>query len=152
LTRGKREIHVAVHRADRARHHLQRRFYFRAVCSHAPELFRFEQGSHHFAHVAAGLEERLRHAVHQRGRRLIGHEALRQLMRMNFAVEGCFATMSRTFIPSSMPPPAAMVTPSTVFSPRSCMRGLKRNSPPRCGWLMVHPVKQRAVSVTSFCV
>ena len=44
------------------------------------------------------------------------------------------------------------VTPSTVFSPLSCIRGLKENVPPRCGFMMVHPVKHRAASVTSFCV
>ena len=51
------------------------------------------------------------------------------IIAMNRAVEGCRATMSNTFMPSSMPPPAGMMTPSTVFSPRSCMRGLNWNSP-----------------------
>ena len=33
----------------------------------------------HRAQVAVGLQERLRHAIHQRRRRIVGHEALRQL-------------------------------------------------------------------------
>jgi hypothetical protein len=44
---------------------------------------------------------------------------------MNFAVEGCATSMSKTFRPSSTPPPAATRTPSTFFSPSSCMRGAK---------------------------
>ena len=37
--------------------------------------------SHHRAQIAIGLQKRLRHAVHQRCRRIVGHEALRQLPR-----------------------------------------------------------------------
>ncbi len=70
---------------------------------------------------------------------------------MNFAVEGWCARMSITFNPSSSPPPAGILWPSTVFSPKSCMKGAKTNSG-FSGLRTVQPVKQRATAITSACV
>ncbi len=67
---------------------------------------------------------------------------------MKRAVAGCAASMSSTCSPS-FSPPSLMTLPSTRFSPWSCFLGWKVNAESRLGCSMPHPVKARAVSVTS---
>ena len=55
--------------------------------------------------------------VDQRRRRIVGDEAAHQFSAINLAVTGWRARRSMTFMPSSMPPPAGMRVPRTVFAP-----------------------------------
>ena len=72
---------VGARGAHRRDHELQRRLHLGAVGLRRPELGRAEQRAQHLADVAVALQEALRHAVHQRLRRIVGDEADGQLAR-----------------------------------------------------------------------
>ena len=76
---GEPIFHVGIQGPDGAGYHLKGRLDFGAEGTSRPEFPGIQHGAHHFADVAALGQEGLGHAVHQRGRRIIGHESLRQL-------------------------------------------------------------------------
>ena len=125
---------------------------FAARAAGAGELRRGDDRRHDRADVAVRPAEGVGRAVHERRRRLVGHEAPRQLVRDEARGGRVRRQHVQDRSPSSLPPPLMRV-PRTVLSPRSCMRASNANSgSPSRRPRMVQPVKQRATSVTSFCV
>ena len=81
LHEQQRDVHFRADGPGGGRHQLKRRLDLGAICFLRPEFRRINHRVQDFANVAVGFQERLRHAVHQRGGRIIGNEALRQLVR-----------------------------------------------------------------------
>ena len=70
---------VDVQGARSADHHLQRRLDLGLARGFGEELARREHGFHHGAQIAIGLDKCTRHVVDEGRRRIVGHEAPREL-------------------------------------------------------------------------